>query len=92
MYQRITVSNKASSATVKATAGALHGYIIYDGGSGDCTAEFKDGGSGGTSMWKDRTVTADAPQTMLFQEPIPFNTDIYCTIGGTSPTVYILYK
>lgn len=80
-----TWATAVSTATVKAAPGRVFGIqVSYSTAS--CPVELKDGGSGGTSLWKQtfQLTTAGTPFADIDLHGLRFGTDIYITMSNHS--------
>lgn len=82
--------NDSGVVTAAGKAGLLYGYTLI-AGAADSTVIFTDGGSGGTTKWKDSCHVAGDSASQNFTPPIAFSTDIYVTISGTGTLISVAY-
>ena len=73
-----------TSSTASGGAGRLWGYVA----SGDGTAAsitFLDGGSGGTTIWRDSIpATASGTTSFAFPQGLAYDTNLYVTLSHVS--------
>jgi hypothetical protein len=73
-----------SSSTASSGAGRLWGYTATGDGTA-ATVTFLDGGSGGTTIWKDAIpASANASTSFSFPQGLDYGTDLYVTLSHVS--------
>lgn len=86
----------AASASISGAGkpALCYGYILR-GGTAQSSISLRNGGSGGTILWKDsiaaQGAAGDAVQTVMFKTPVVFTTDLYATLAGTAAAATVLY-
>jgi hypothetical protein len=84
------VARHATSATVKATPGAVKGILVYSNGAAAGTATIRDGGSGGTILAVIGIATQYDSFFMNLDESMKIHcgTDIYLGLNNTDATIW----
>lgn len=99
MPQRVKVQGwkssgeKTASATIKTSAGVLHGIFIETDGTNDVTAQLSDDtdGSSGTKLTPAIVVPASDRYGGVFGMNTAFSTACRLTLSGTGVEVAIVY-
>lgn len=100
MYaQGVGSSGKIDSDGAVGTGGKrifLYGYIIRHGTGTQSGAAFKDGGSGGTTLWHHTRSAQDTLGNVCdayaFTKPLEFPSGLYVDLSGTDTEVYVIYQ
>lgn len=80
-------TNLTASALIKTGFGKVAGFIVNSHTSG--TLKLWDNTSAATPVITNTYTFASGSQTVVFPEPISFNTGLYATIGGTADITII---
>ena len=88
MQTDVKAISLAASGAVTTFRARVRGVIIEPGTSAG-SVTFKDGGSGGTSVFAINTVANGEPFNCLIPaEGVLFQTDVYATLSNTKVTVF----
>jgi len=78
----VKYTNISASAQIKATPGAVYGFMVNSHTSG--TLKLWDNTAGSGTVLLNTITFAAGPQHFSFPQGVSFNTALYATIGGTA--------
>jgi hypothetical protein len=79
-----------SSSTASGGAGRLWGYVAYGDGTA-ATVTFLDGGSSGTTIWKDSIpATVGLATHFSFPQGLSYDTNLYVTLSHVSNVAVLI--
>ena len=91
MQTDVMAKSVTTSSTVYAERARLRGVVVIPG-SANGSLEFKDGGSGGTSIMTIPTIANGEPFNVLIPaEGVVFETDIYLALTGANTAATVFY-
>jgi hypothetical protein len=85
----VKYTNISASAQIKATPGALHGFIVNSHTNG--TLKLWDNTAGSGTVLLNTITFAAGANFVNLPQGVSFNTGLYATIGGTAD-ITILWK